>query len=146
MLHLTPFVAHLMLVMDLNLLEQCSFQDVLFHHLLFLPKSAEKSASRMDITLQTVNPSLTNECQNGDSTKPDSTPRSLPNTAGFQTNHHDTKRFYSCWFPLGTCTDSPGVPSHRQTDRHEAHTFDRGARESDCAVRFTDAPFDRYVA
>ena len=48
MLHLTPFVAHLMLVMALNLLEQCSFQDVLFH-LLFLPKSAEKSASRMDI-------------------------------------------------------------------------------------------------
>ena len=50
MLRLTPFVAHLMLVMVLNLLEQCSFQDLLFH-LLFLPKSAEKSASRMDITL-----------------------------------------------------------------------------------------------
>ena len=29
---------------------------------------------------QTVNSSLTKECQNGDSTKPDSTPRSLPNT------------------------------------------------------------------
>ena len=37
-----------MLVMVLNLLEQCSFQDLLFH-LLFLPKSAENSASRMDI-------------------------------------------------------------------------------------------------
>ena len=37
---------------------------------------------------QTVNSSLTKECQNGDSTKPDSTPRSLPNTVGFQTNHH----------------------------------------------------------
>ena len=49
MLRLTPFVAHLMLVMVLNLPEQCSFQDLLFR-LLFLPKSAEKSASRMDIT------------------------------------------------------------------------------------------------
>ena len=48
MLRLTPFVVHLMLVMVLNVLEQCSFQDLLFH-LLFLPKSAEKSASRMDI-------------------------------------------------------------------------------------------------
>ena len=38
---------------------------------------------------QSVNSSLTKECQNGDSTKPDSTPRSLPNTVGFQTNHHD---------------------------------------------------------
>ena len=50
MLRLTPFVAHLMLVMVLNLLEQFSFQDLVFH-LLFLPKSAEKSASRTDITL-----------------------------------------------------------------------------------------------
>ena len=50
MLRLTPFVAHLMLVIVLNLPEQCSFQDLLFH-LLFLPKSAEKSASRMDISL-----------------------------------------------------------------------------------------------
>ena len=33
--------------------------------------------------------------------------------------------FYSCWFPLGTCTDSPGAPSRRQADRHEAHKFDR---------------------
>ena len=33
--------------------------------------------------------------------------------------------FYSCWFPLGTCTDSPGDPSRRQADRHEAQTFDR---------------------
>ena len=33
--------------------------------------------------------------------------------------------FYSCWFPLGTCTDSPGAPSHRQADRHEAQTFGR---------------------
>ena len=33
--------------------------------------------------------------------------------------------FYSCWFPLGTCTDSPGAPSHRHADRHEAHTFDK---------------------
>ena len=34
--------------------------------------------------------------------------------------------FYSCWFPLGTCTDSPGAPinSRRQADRHEGHTFD----------------------
>ena len=49
MLRLTPFVAHLVLVMVLNLLEHyCSFQDLLFH-LLFLPKSTEKSASRMDI-------------------------------------------------------------------------------------------------
>ena len=38
-----------MLVMVLNLPEQCSFQDLLFH-LLFMPKSAENSAaSRMDI-------------------------------------------------------------------------------------------------
>ena len=42
-----PYVAHLMLVMVLNLPEQCSFQDLLFHPL-FMPKSAEKSASRMD--------------------------------------------------------------------------------------------------
>ena len=39
-----------MLVMVLHLPGQCSFQDLLFH-LFFLPKSAEKSASRMDITL-----------------------------------------------------------------------------------------------
>ena len=44
-----PCVAHLMLVMVLNLPEQRSFQDLLFH-LLFLPKSAEKFASRMDIS------------------------------------------------------------------------------------------------
>ena len=50
MLHLAPFVAYLMLVMILNLPEQCSFQDLLFH-LLFLRKSAEKPASRMDISL-----------------------------------------------------------------------------------------------
>ena len=50
MLRLTLFVAHLMLVMALNPPEQCSFQDLLFH-LLFMPKSAEKSASRMDISL-----------------------------------------------------------------------------------------------
>ena len=50
MLRLTPFGAHLMLVMVLNMPEQCSFQALLFH-LLFLPKSAEKSASRMDISL-----------------------------------------------------------------------------------------------
>ena len=48
MLRLTPFVAHLMLVMVLNMPEQCSFQDLLVH-LLFMPKSAENSASRMDI-------------------------------------------------------------------------------------------------
>ena len=47
---LTPFVAHLMLVMVPNLPEQCSFQDLLFH-LLFKLKSAEKSASRIDISL-----------------------------------------------------------------------------------------------
>ena len=51
MLRLTLFVAHLILVMVLNLPEQCSFQDLLFH-LLFVPKSAEKSASRMDISLE----------------------------------------------------------------------------------------------
>ena len=50
-LRLTPFVAHLMLVMVLNLPEQCSFQDLLFH-LLLMPKSAAKSASRMDISLK----------------------------------------------------------------------------------------------
>ena len=50
MLRLTPFGAHLMLVMVLNLPEQCSFQDLLFH-MLFMPKSAEKSASRMDLSL-----------------------------------------------------------------------------------------------
>ena len=38
-----------MLVMVPNLPEQRSFQDLLFH-LLFMPKSAEKSASRMDIS------------------------------------------------------------------------------------------------
>ena len=32
--------------------------------------------------------------------------------------------FYSCWFPLGTCTDSAGAPSRRQGDRHEGHTLD----------------------
>ena len=54
MLRHTPFVAHLMLlVMVLNLPEQCSFQYVLFH-LLFTPKSDEKSASRMDISLQDI--------------------------------------------------------------------------------------------
>ena len=45
-----PCVAHLMLVIVLNMPEQCSFQDLLFH-LLFMPKYAEKSASRMDISL-----------------------------------------------------------------------------------------------
>ena len=50
MLCLTPLVAHLMLAMVLNMPEQCSFQDLLFH-LLFIPKYAEKSASRMDISL-----------------------------------------------------------------------------------------------
>ena len=50
MLRLTPFVAHLMLVMVLNMPEQCSFQDMLFH-MLFMPKYAEKYASRMDISL-----------------------------------------------------------------------------------------------
>ena len=29
------------------------------------------------------------ECQNGDSTKPDFAPRSLPNAGVFQTNHHN---------------------------------------------------------
>ena len=53
MLRLTPFVAHLMLVMVLNMSEQCSFQDLLFH-LLFIPKYAEKSVSRMDISLPLV--------------------------------------------------------------------------------------------
>ena len=37
---------------------------------------------------------LTRECQNGDSTKPDSTPRSLPNTVGFQTNNHNNWQLY----------------------------------------------------
>ena len=46
-----PCVAHLMLVMVLNMPEQCSFQDLL-SHLLFMPKYAEKSASRMDISLK----------------------------------------------------------------------------------------------
>ena len=50
MLRLTPVVAHLMLVMVLNLPEQYSFQDLLFH-LLFMPKSAKKCASRIDISL-----------------------------------------------------------------------------------------------
>ena len=58
MLRLTPFVAHLMLVMVLNLPEQCSFQDLLFHPL-FMPKSAEKSASGMDISLSLPFPSST---------------------------------------------------------------------------------------
>ena len=39
-----------MLVMVLNMPEQCSSQDVLFHMLL-MPKYAEKYASRMDISL-----------------------------------------------------------------------------------------------
>ena len=34
------------------------------------------------------------------------------------------KWFHLCWFPLSTCTESPGAPGRRQTDRHEAHTFD----------------------
>ena len=50
MLRLTPFVAHLMLVMVLNMPEQCSFHDLLLH-LPFMPKYAEKSPSRMDISL-----------------------------------------------------------------------------------------------
>ena len=58
MLRFTPFVAHLMLVMVLNMPEQCSFQDLLFH-LLFMPKYAEKSASRMDISLGVSSPSAT---------------------------------------------------------------------------------------
>ena len=58
MLRLTPFVAHLMLVMVLNMTEQCSFQDLLFH-LLFMPKYAEKSASRMGISLSVSSPSTT---------------------------------------------------------------------------------------
>ena len=49
MLRLTPFVAHLMLVMVLNMPKQCSFQDMLFH-ILFMPKYAEKYASRRDIS------------------------------------------------------------------------------------------------
>ena len=52
MLHLTLFVAHLMLVvMVLNLPAQCSFQDLLLHLLFIMPKYAEKSSSRMDISL-----------------------------------------------------------------------------------------------
>ena len=39
-----------MLVMVLNMPEQCSFQDLLFH-LFFMPKYAEQSASRIDISL-----------------------------------------------------------------------------------------------
>ena len=50
MLRLTPFVAHLMLVMVQNMPEQCSFRDMLFH-MLFMPKYAEKYASIMDISL-----------------------------------------------------------------------------------------------
>ena len=53
MLRLTPFVAHLMLVMVLNMPEQCSFQDMLFH-MLFMPKYTEKYASRMDMSLPTT--------------------------------------------------------------------------------------------
>ena len=53
MLRLTPFVAHLILVIALNMPEQCSFQDMLFH-MLFMPKYAEKYASRMDISLSTI--------------------------------------------------------------------------------------------
>ena len=36
-----------------------------------------------------MNSHLTKEYQNGDFTKPDSTPRSLPNAGGFQTNRHN---------------------------------------------------------
>ena len=50
MLRLAPFVARLMLVMVLNMPEQCSFQDMILH-MLFMPKYAKKSASRMDISL-----------------------------------------------------------------------------------------------
>ena len=50
MLRLKPFPAHLMLVMVLNLPEQCSFQYLLLQ-LLFMPQSAEKSASIKDISL-----------------------------------------------------------------------------------------------
>ena len=45
-----PFVAHLMLVMVLNMSSNTLFQDLLFH-LLFMPKYAEKYARRMDISL-----------------------------------------------------------------------------------------------
>ena len=41
----------------------------------------------------TVSSSLTKEWQNGDSTKPDSTPRSLFNTVRFQANHHTIHTF-----------------------------------------------------
>ena len=44
--------AHLMLVMVLNMPEQCSYQDMLFHMLL-IPKYAEIYASIMDISLST---------------------------------------------------------------------------------------------
>ena len=50
---LMPFVAHVMRVMNLNMPEQCSFPDLLFH-LLFMPKYAEKYASRMDISLPPI--------------------------------------------------------------------------------------------
>ena len=55
MLRLTPFVAHLMLVMVLNMPEQCSSQDMLFY-MLFMPKYAQKYASRMDISLISLVP------------------------------------------------------------------------------------------
>ena len=57
MLRLTPYVAHLMLVMVLNMPEKCSFQDLLFH-LLFMPKYAEKSAGRMGISLSNGFPNV----------------------------------------------------------------------------------------
>ena len=52
MLRLTPFVAHLMLVMVLNMPEQFSFQDMLVQ-IIFMPKYAENYAinSRIDISL-----------------------------------------------------------------------------------------------
>ena len=53
MLRLTPFVAHLMLVMVLNMPEHCSFQEMLFH-VLFMPKYAKIYASIMDISLPII--------------------------------------------------------------------------------------------
>ena len=62
-----------------------------FLSLIFFVTSLGELSSESTWLQQTVNSSLTRECQNGDSTKPDSAPKSLPNAVGFQTNHYNKR-------------------------------------------------------
>ena len=91
----------------------------------------------------TVNSSLTKECQNGDSTKPDSTPKSLLNTVvGFLTNHDNRLCAMLCQqgFPRMKRTTHPvfgkqegkfrtdTIVLSKFEDRHNRKTLERKAR------------------